>query len=262
MQRDVKELLEFVFGSEQAQPPAYQAALDMLHAYIESELDGKEATRGFPEVKRLMDQSPLFRQTYEDAKAIFLMERQGGLVKPPVEAEFDLSYLDTVAPVSSIWQTVSKAGRQITKLFTEVCLVFSPGKAFFDDLPNPLTAQWQAMPMLRQAGGEKQRVPVLSLPSPEHDLSLGLIVISPEAEELKGTLIIEVARLSSQELVGGARVALRDEEYQLLQSDSTLEDGRVTFANVLLGKYVIEVKFHRRVLQVPIAVRWCASVAI
>jgi len=269
MQVDVKTLLEVIFEGDVSASPACQACEDALDVYVDAELNGQDVAALFPEVKAHLNECASCQESYQELKTLLVMERQGKLVEPPVEANFDFSFIPAPEP-TSIWQVVERAERKITKLFTTIEIVVKEGKVFFDQLPSLLTPEWKPAPMptrtrksvLREpedsrTRDEEERVPVLSFPSPEHDLSLRLNVIPPQPEETNPTLTIEVTRLSSKEPVR-ARVALRDVEYRLLQSNFTNKDGQVSFADVKPAFYVLEVKYGGRVWQLPITVTWQA----
>ena len=267
MQVDVKQLLELIFEGDVSASPACQACEDMLDQYVDAELDGKDVGTLFPNIKAHLNQCALCQESHQELKILLQMEHQGTLVEPPVEANFDFSFIPAPQP-TSIWQVIERKGRQITELFTTIDIVVKEGQAFFDQLPSLLVPQWKPVVMssrtrksvLQVPEGsemrdEKQQVPVLSFPSPEHDLSLTLNVIPPQPEESNPTLTIEVTQLSSKQPVR-ARVALRDVEYRLLQSYMTDKDRYATFSDVEPDIYVLDVKSGGRVWQLPIKVTW------
>ena len=253
MQVDVKKLLEFIFDSDVSASPACQACEDTLDVYIDAELDGQNGATLFPDVKAHLNECALCEESYEELKALLLMERQGTLVEPPVEANFDFSFIPPPQP-NSIWQVVERTGRQIMELFTTIEIVVKEGQAFFHQLPSLLTPEWEVTPMASRARRDDTPLPVLSLSSPEHDLLLRLFVIPPTSEETAPELKIEAKQPSSQKAVARARVTLRDAKGRMLESNMTRQNGQVSFARVQSGRYVVEVKSKRQRWQIPLTV--------
>lgn len=247
MQAERKKLLAFIFDADVTDLPAgYE---EMLASYIEAEWQGVDMAAKFPDVQALLQQYPAYRELYEEMKTVLRLERQGLLLEPSIEVEFDLPF----ALSDSIWQVVERKRRQVTQLFTELRLVMKDGVALFDQLPNPLVMKWVSMPTASRDGEPKKERPLLSLPSMEHDLSLHLMVLPPTQKSEVG-LRIEVSQFSSKKPLPRARVTLRDADYRMLESDLTQEQGRVSFTNLRPNRYVIEVKYKGRVLQMPISV--------
>ena len=260
MQSDMKKLLTFMFDDERSH--LYQAALNMLSAYVDAELDGQDAAIEFPEVKMALEFYPSLREIYEDARELLYLERQDALFEPTTIPDFDSSYLVNIIPPPPIWQVVERAGKEVRELFKTLRVALSAGEAFFEQLPSPLVAEWEMVMMPSRsiaspaAPAPLARVPVLSLQSPEHDLSLRLTVTPPQSEERAATLTVEVMQISSKQFVHRCRVVLRDANYRMLESHFTEPEGRVSFTKVSLGNYVLEVKFQGRVWQLPIEVTW------
>lgn len=263
MQAEINKLLTFILADDQKalnnqKASDHEAAFNMLSAYIEAELDGGDAATLFPDVRAALEAHPLLRELYEDARVLLRREREEALREPATEPNFDFSYLAQITPSSStdIWHTVKRKGREVKELFCQLRLVFAPGKAFFDQLPPPLRVEWQSLPMPSRTQVVEQPIPVLSLPSVEHDLLLGIELeqSQDESEDRDMTLTINVRRLSSKQAVSGSRIILRDANYRMLESHFTEEKGRVSFANLLADSYVVDIKHQGRILQVPIHV--------
>ncbi len=264
MPLNVKKILSAIFDAPEA--PTCLACQDALDAYIDSELDGKDATTRFAHIKAHLNDCSDCQTLYEDMQSLFLMEREGRLMDLPIEPKFDFSHLriaqDVVSTTScadttpqELWKMVERGRKQVMELFTELHVVLSQGQAFFSQLPNPLVAEWEVVPMGSRASPSEPQVPTLLLPSPEHDLSLRLIITPSESEEHEATLSIEVKQISDQLLVNRARVTIRDAQYRMLESDFTSQNGRVDFTDVQLGSYVIEVKYQGKVRQLPVTLR-------
>ncbi len=255
MQVDVNALVELIFEGDVSPSPACQACEDMLDQYVDEELAGKDAAKLFPDVNTHLNECTSCQESYQELKALLLMQRQGTFVEPPVEANFDFSFIPAPQP-TSIWQMVEKAGREVKQLFTELRVVVEKGEAFFDQLPNPLKAEWDVVLMPSRRTSEQKRVPLLLLPSPEHDLALHLMVNPPGPKEKEPVLIVDVKKHSSQQPVARARVTMRDKNHRMLESNVTREEGRVTFANVRSGTYLVEVKYKKQRWELSITVTW------
>lgn len=78
-----------VVDSAVGQSPTQQ----LLYAYIEAELDGRDAAKLYADVHRQLTEATFLRAQYEDLKDILILERQGSLIQPPVQPKFDFSYL-------------------------------------------------------------------------------------------------------------------------------------------------------------------------
>ena len=131
--------------------------------------------------------------------------------------------------------------------------------ARFDNLPAPLVSEWKSLPLATRTDDEYGRVPLLSLPSHEHDMSLHLTVMPPKGEEPDATLTAFVTEISSGQPKARCRVTIRDRQYRMLESYMTGAEGRVDFVHIRAGNYVLEVKHRGRILQLPIAISWQAS---
>lgn len=262
MPLNAEKVLKVIFHAPES--PACLACQDVLDAYIDSELDGKKMITRFVHIKAHLNDCSECQALYEDMKSLFLMEREGRLLELPIEPQFEFSHLkhNTVPTTSEadvtpkeLWKVVQRGRKQVMELFTELHVVLSQGKAFFSQLPNPLVVEWEMAALGSRAGTSEPQMPALSLPSPEHDLSLRLIITPSESEEDEATLSVEVKQISSELLVNRARVTIRDAQYRMLESDFTGQEGRVDFTDVQLGSYVIEVKYQGKVRQLPVTLR-------
>jgi len=262
----MKQVLAFILQPEERfdfDENKNEAAFNLLHVYIEAELSGRDAVRLYPQVKTALEESYSFEELYQEVKGSSLREQKGVSQNPPIKANFDFSFLKTSSPAKQIdlWQVVERAGKQVTQLFTELRLVLGPQLARFDNLPTTLLPEWKQLPLATRTDAEYGRMPLLSLPSHEHDMSLRLIVMPPKTEELDATLTVEVTQLSSGQPMARCRVTIRDRQYRMLESYMTQADGRVDFFNIQSGDYVLDIKYRGRVLQLPITISWEAPTA-
>ena len=65
----------------------------LLSAYVDAELDGKDAAGLFPDVHEALDEHPEFAQEYYDLYELLLSGRRGELEEPPITPTFDFSHL-------------------------------------------------------------------------------------------------------------------------------------------------------------------------
>ncbi|MGB0383468.1 MAG: hypothetical protein ACPGWR_01470 [Ardenticatenaceae bacterium] len=258
MQVDVKKLLEFIFESDVSASPACQACEDALDVYIDAELDGQDVATLFPNVKAHLNECAPCQESYQELKTLLVMARRGTFVEPPVEANFDFSFVPPPQP-TSIWQVVERAGREVRQLFTELHIVVKKGAAFFDQLPNPLVAQWELVPMATRAEGEEEQEHVLEVPSGEPDLLFRYSVVPPTSDKTTAELKVKVIQHSSQKPVARVRVTLRDEKGRMLESNMTRQDGLVSFVHVQPARYLLEVKFKKERWQIRVTVTYSAS---
>ena len=242
----------FFEGGGVREPSGCQSCQERLSAYIDVELDIdiEAAAARFPHIKAHLDKCQPCQDSYENLKALLLMERYGALYLPPVEVHFDFSYL------KDIWTVVQNTGKQVVKLFTELRILVKEGFVFFDQLPRPLVAKRQVALIASRKKYEQEGELVLSLPSPENDLLIRLFVTSTASEETAAALMVEVIKGSSEKPVARARVTRRDTKGRMLESNMTRQEGRVSFAHVQAGRYVVEVKFKKQRWQIPITVTW------
>lgn len=65
----------------------------LLSAYVEAELDGKNAAKLYPDVHEGIAKFPAFAAEHKDLYEILDADRRGELEKPPNTPEFDFSHL-------------------------------------------------------------------------------------------------------------------------------------------------------------------------
>jgi len=105
------------------------AAQPLLYAYIEAELDGKDAAALYPHIDRTLQSDSELMQHYLDLKVVLQADRQNALIEPPRPAHFDFSYLKTAAeqtePVSKPWH-LDQWGRVIIEFTQELVQSLQP----------------------------------------------------------------------------------------------------------------------------------------
>jgi hypothetical protein len=153
----------------------------------------------------------------------------------------------------SIWQSISSAGQQVSRLFTEVRIHVDRKVASFGPLPSLLIPAEAPLPATRNKAKSfeaKPPTPTLPLPSPEHDLAINLKV-GPVSGD-KATLSVQARQISSQQPLNRVRVTLKNTNNQALESNLTPEDGTVTFQNIEPASYLVEVRYRGQVWELPI----------
>lgn len=247
-------ILRTILGSaDDAEEPECQACENKLYAYVDVELDGGDAAKRYPAVKAHLDTCAGCLEAYQELRGLLSKERQGQLVAPPVEPAFDFSYLDAVAPKVSIWERVDRLGKEIDRLVVQVRLVIGQQIASFSPLPPPLKPSWVEVPALRGEAAEAGRdLQFLSLPSPDRDLELRLVVGPVSGDVI--ALGLQMTQRSSGQPVARARVMLRDEKGRVLVGDLTDSEGRVAFPRIGAGSYLLEARHQDQTWELPVSI--------
>lgn len=265
MPQQLESILKYIFDAETEVDSACEACRNALHAYIEVEIEGGDAANSFTAVHSHLTTCEQCQDIYEDLREVLQMEVHNDLEPPPIEPDFDFSYLAESSKFSSLWNTVreagetaaSEVGQQIQRLTEEIQVVVQEHKAAFGQVPITLTPEWIPSPVRSDPVNRPKQAQMVSLSDPEQDLSFRLI-IGPVAES-GATLDIEVLSKRSQDTFSKARVTLRDEERRMLASSLTQEEGHVTFTDLETGAYVIEIKHQEKVWQLPVTLAWQES---
>lgn len=246
-------ILQTILGSGDVESPECQACEIKIHAYVDAELEGEDAAKLYPVVQAHLDACDRCREVYQELRRLLLQEQQGQFLEPPIEPAFDFSYLDTIEPKVSIWNRVDRLGKEIDRLVVQVCLVIGEQIASFSTLPSPLKPSWVEVPALRGEVAEPDRdLQYLSLPSPERDVQLRLIV-GPASESVIA-LGLQMTQRSSGQPMARARVMLRDEKGRVLVGDLTDSEGRVAFPRIGTGSYLLEARHKDQAWELPISI--------
>jgi hypothetical protein len=279
MQSNIKSLLQSIFDQDMAEPPKCQSCQNELHAYIEAELDGEDVATLFPEIAHHLDECQECQQAYDELQALLVKDRQGELAMPPVEPDFDFSYLeefpepdernrqdevtqsvDKAIPDQSyqtdiserdIWQRINRAGQQVSRLFSEISVIIGPKLASFGSLPSPLTPQFVPVLAARGKTPEAEAQPqVLNVPIPEQGFSVSLKIGLIAKGQCTLTVQIDAAIAQAARR---ARVTLRDKAGQMLESKRIDEKNEaVNFDRINPGSYLIEVKYQDQLWELPL----------
>jgi hypothetical protein len=224
-----------------------------LHAYIDAELDGKDATARFPAVRAHLNTCTECRDAYDEVKSLLLKERQGMLAQPPMEPALDFSYLEDAGTQAGIWEQVERLGVEANRLVVQLRVLISQQAASLHSLPAPLAPSWVAVPALRDESADVDRdLQVLTLPSPDQDVVLRLVVGPVTGGVI--TLGLQATQGSSGQPLARARVNLRDEKHRVLVGDLTDADGRVSFTRISAGSYLLEARHGDALWELPISI--------
>lgn len=101
MAREVRQVLASIYNAETDEAPACRACLDMVYAFIDAELDAKNASALFPEVAGHIATCTACQQEYAALKQILTLEQADTSAERPVVPSFEFSY---------IWQEVAIRG--------------------------------------------------------------------------------------------------------------------------------------------------------
>lgn len=103
MKQYIFSVLNEIFNN-QIDDPSFPCSVDpaklsestqhLLSAYVEAQLDGRDAADLFPDVHIAIEQFAEFAEEYEMLYELFDAERKGELEEPPTTPIFDFSYLD------------------------------------------------------------------------------------------------------------------------------------------------------------------------
>lgn len=108
MKQNIIKVLSALFNNRIEFPYAVNPAelseetQHLLSAYVEAELEGKDAASLFPEVKRAIANFPAFAEEHTILYEILDAEHRGELEEPPYVPVFDFSYLNLSEPADSI----------------------------------------------------------------------------------------------------------------------------------------------------------------
>ena len=113
---ELEALLRAILEPDEDARPGCQPCREVLYAYVEAELDGKDAPALFPATRAHLQACPDCREEYEDLKALFSGERAGRFAEAPGEPTFDLSFLQrAVAPQMPSGPAPRKGRRRLGK---------------------------------------------------------------------------------------------------------------------------------------------------
>lgn len=243
MKAELKRVIESILTAED-EPATCQLYRHSISAYVEAELDGRDAVSLYPRLAEHLETCPDCYEEYRDLRQILLLERQGKLAEPPRPGQFDFSFLEELAPQPSIWVTTEA---NVRRLATGITAQLSTALATLSSLPETLMPYRRLTPApvaLRMKDIREPRpedlTEVLELPDREHNIRIKLLM--GPVQEGRGTVMVKIEALEHLRPLSRVRVTLRDQEKHLLESSPTATDGTVTFKSLNVGQYIIEVR--------------------
>lgn len=235
--------------SAQEEEKGCDAFEQQIPAYVECELDGLDARTEFPALAEHLALCPDCFQVYMDLRDILELDQKGELPSPTKAVQYDLSFLP--APdnrEARLWAPAANAWR----FLTELRIVFAGTLGQFHNLPISAHLEWATVDATRSTDDATQeREQILTLPSPDQDITLQLIV-GPRQQNGQGHFGLRVVEDATGHFLPRVRITLRDEENRLLASKRTPDSGRVDFGDLGPGAYLIEVKREETVWQLPL----------
>jgi len=243
MEAKFKRVVQSILSAED-EPATCDMHRPSIPAYVEAELAGQNATSLYPRLAEHLETCPDCYEEYTDLLHLLGLEQRGELKEPPRPGQFDLSFLEELAPQPSIWATTET---NVRRLVTDVTAQLSTTLATLGSLPETLMPYRRlalAPIALRMKDIREPRpedlTEVLELPDHEHNIRIKLLMGPVQAG--RGTVMVKIEDLEHLRPLSRVRVTLRDQEKHLLESSPTAPDGTVTFKSLNIGQYVIEVR--------------------
>lgn len=194
--------------------------LELLYAYIETELNGEDASEKFPQVHTAIESSEEAKVQYQDLKDILKSEREGTLIIPERVPTFDFSYLniptsndipadETANMIKDMWHWDTGMGQLLVEFSEE--LIQSLRQTF--SLPHLAASHLRS-------GSTPGDIFQLTI-NPQEDLSTKFVARSVESDESLCDITVTVERpsLGGAPLMADSRVDLMLPR-QASQSDS------------------------------------------
>lgn len=242
-------ILQSVFSSKEEQlDPSYVAAEADLDAYVEMQLDGKDADERYPHVRPALTQYEDLQEAYESLLSLLADERNGLLAKPAGEPEFDLSFIQRD---TALWEQVNTGNNSLSRFLHEIHVRLGQVAATFGQLPPMLTPQIVMVPV---RADEQAQSEALDIDALDHRLSLRL-QLGPTSQG-KAIINVRISAVGDDPDPTGrrARVTLLDDKDQMLVSANVDRSGWVTFRDIDAGHYVVRVTDQSGVLELPVSI--------
>jgi hypothetical protein len=238
-----KRVVQSILSAED-QPMTCEPHRHLIPAYVEAVLDGQNVPLLYPELVEHMETCLDCYEEYTDLLQLLDLERQGRLEEPPRPAQFALSFLEGRAPQPPLWDVTET---NVRRLVTAIRARVGTKLVTLTPLPETLMPYRRlalASVSLRvkelQEPGPEDLTEILELPDPEANIRIKLLM--GPVQNGRGVVMIQVEELEPLRPLSRVRVTLRDQERHLLESAPTPLDGTVTFKELSVGHYVIEVQ--------------------
>jgi hypothetical protein len=243
MTANFKRVIESILSAED-EPVTCEPHRRPISAYVEAELNGQDVKTLYPELAKHLESCPDCYEEYTDLVRILDLERQGRLEEPPRPGRFDLSFLGDLAPKPSLWE-VKEAS--VHRLVAGITARFGTKLVALASLPEELMPYRRLVPVFVPLRIKDIREPrpedlaeVLELPDLDENICIKLLM--GPVQNGHGVIMVQVEKLEPPGPLSRVRVTLRDQEMHLLESAPTALDGTVTFKELHVGQYVIEVR--------------------
>jgi len=243
MKDEFKRVIQSILSAED-EPMNCELHRSTIPACVEAELDGRDVKRLYPELTEHLETCPDCAEEYEELRRLLHLERQDMLEEPPRPGRFDLSFLRELPPKPQLWQ---RTEGNVRRFAAEITAQLGAKFVTLPSLPEMLIPYRRPAPApvalrvkaIREPGIE-ELAEVLELPDPEANIRIRLLMGPVQAG--RGTIMIQVEQLKPLRPLPRVRVTLRDQEMRLMESAPTAPDGTVTFRELAVGRYVIEVR--------------------
>lgn len=243
MEVKFKRVVESIITAED-EPVTCEPHRPSISAYVEAKLEGKNVKLLYPVLAEHLETCPGCYEEYTDLVQILDLERQGKLKEPPRPGQFDLSFLKDLAPQPSLWE-VTEAN--VRRLVMEITAQFGTKLVALPSLPEVLMPYRRLAPAFVSLRMKDIREPrpedlreLLELPDLEANIRIRLLM--GPVQNGHGVVMVQVEELEPLRPLSRVRVTLRDQEMHLLESAPTGSDGTVTFKDLRVGEYIIQVK--------------------
>ncbi len=243
MEAKFKRVVESILSAED-EPVTCEPHWRSIPAYVEADLNGRNAKLLHPELAKHLESCSNCYEEYTDLIRIFGLERQGRLEEPPRPGQFDLSFLEDLAPKPSLWEVTEANAR---RLAAGITAQFGAKLVALASLPEELMPYRRLAPASVTLRIKDIREPrpedlaeVLELPDPDENIRVKLLM--GPVQSGRGVVMVQVEELQPLRPLSRVRVTLRNQEMHLLESAPTALDGTVTFQELHVGQYVIEVR--------------------
>jgi hypothetical protein len=243
MKADFKRVVESILSAED-EPVTCELHRHSIPAYVEAELNGQDVKTLYPELTKHLASCPDCYEEHEDLLQILDLEWQGGLEEPPRLGQFDLSFLKALAPKLSLWEVTEV---NVRRLVAGITAQFGTRLVALASLPEELMPHRRLAPAFVPLRIKDIREPrpedlaeVLELPDPDENIRIKLLMGPVQGG--RGVVMVQVEELQPLRPLSRVRVTLRNQKMHLLESAPTALDGTVTFKELHVGQYVIEVR--------------------
>ena len=243
MKADFKRVVESILSAED-EPVTCELHQRSIPAYVEAELDGRDVKTLYPELAKHLESCPDCHEEHGVLLQILDLERQGRLEEPARLGQFDFSFLKDLLPKPSLWD-VKEAN--VRRLVADITAQFGAKLVTLASLSETLMPHRRLAPAFVLPRMKDLREPrsadlteVLEFPDSEANICIKLFM--GPVQNRHGVVMVQVEKLEPPGPLSRVRVTLRDQEMRLLESAPTALDGTVTFKELNVGQYVIEVR--------------------